>query len=324
MNDSTTEGSREHSEEIETSDKDSGIPGLLHSCVIVSSAPKMMKPKYIQSATKKTGVSRVFPASRQLRLYKCRKCLKKRGANGIYLKNNTLGASIQCIPGAKTLSDYQIKRDDVAGEKETGLPSKEGNSVDAQNDAFKAANCGNNEKKNRFDEVEKDPADGHKQHEWESRYTRRAWFQMIAEAIYTAGIAIISVVFIFLIWDKFLSNLLGIHSKPDIRTFQIYAYYFTSGMLGGSVFALKFFYHVVAKGFWSVDRVFWRILTPLISALLSFAIGVLANGHFLQHPNANQTATIISTGFLVGYFGDMAVAKLAEIAKVLFGPTQSK
>ncbi|MBK9617192.1 MAG: hypothetical protein IPO35_17445 [Uliginosibacterium sp.] len=106
---------------------------------------------------------------------------------------------------------------------------------------------------------------------------------------------------------------MDIKIPSEVKTFRIYTLYFSAGMLGGSVFCLKYFYRVVARGYWHQDRSLWRFMSPLISAQLAFAIGALINSQLIKYSAAQHTSTIVGTGFLVGYFGDLAVAKMHEV-----------
>src|SRR3546814_6990402 len=44
--------------------------------------------------------------------------------------------------------------------------------------------------------------------------------------------------------------------------FNRYSYLFFSGVLGGTLFGLKYLYKVVARGWWNEDRELWRFFSP--------------------------------------------------------------
>ena len=100
---------------------------------------------------------------------------------------------------------------------------------------------------------------------------------------------------------------------------------FLGGLLGGCLFSIKWLYHSVAKLVWHLDRRFWRTLTPWISAALAMAVVLLVAGDVvsvLDSEAIRSLPTAYGFGFLIGYFSDTALAKLAELALTLFGRTE--
>lgn len=107
------------------------------------------------------------------------------------------------------------------------------------------------------------------------------------------------------------------HGKPlSLETFVLYT---SSGLLGGLVFGLKFFYHAVATGRWHRDRRIWRIVSPILSASMAFVFCAMTNASLFSSQSGSSRAGIVAVGFIIGYFADRAIAKLAEIANVVFG-----
>jgi hypothetical protein len=154
--------------------------------------------------------------------------------------------------------------------------------------------------------------------EWKSRWPKEAWIWIFFDALYLFlcfGIGIGAYVHQIL---RYLpqENPMGLCSFLTITA--------SAGVVGGASFSGKWFIHVVAKGLWHQDRVFWRIFSPLISAILSTILCLI----FFQNDLAEESKLgvgflikITTTSFMAGHFSDSALAKLAEIAKVLFGPT---
>jgi hypothetical protein len=101
-----------------------------------------------------------------------------------------------------------------------------------------------------------------------------------------------------------------------------YAYAWLGGTLGGAVFSIKWLYHTVAKGTWNEDRRLWRIFAPHLSAGLAFAVALLIEGHaitILDRAVVSESRTVVGLSFLVGYFSDPVLGRLADVAKSLFG-----
>jgi peptidoglycan biosynthesis protein MviN/MurJ (putative lipid II flippase) len=106
-----------------------------------------------------------------------------------------------------------------------------------------------------------------------------------------------------------------------------YAFAWLAGILGGTLYDAKWLYHTVARQLWHQDRRIWRLFTPHISGGLAFVvISLVASGllRIFDRRAVESNAMVIGVGFLVGYFSDSAVAKLAEIAETLFGTNRSK
>jgi hypothetical protein len=134
-----------------------------------------------------------------------------------------------------------------------------------------------------------------------------------------------------MLWSKIPDGTYGFSAQDSqdrqllmsLKTLLVVA--FSSGVLGGTCFDIKWLYHSVAKQIWNADRLLWRLLTPVISGVLATAIVLLVVsgllGLFDPAIVENYTATI-SISFLVGYFSDTALAKLAEVAETIFGATK--
>jgi hypothetical protein len=163
-----------------------------------------------------------------------------------------------------------------------------------------------------------DPTDGRDAYEWNTRYPREAIIQIRLEALYLFLLFLSSYVIILAAWKGWASSLLSV-SPSDALTLKKYLYYAASGMLGGVAFGIKYFYRVVARGYWHQDRRIWRLKSPFLAMTLSFIVGAMIDAGLIPTRASISSAAIVSTGFLVGYFADQAIAKMYEIAEVLFG-----
>jgi hypothetical protein len=98
----------------------------------------------------------------------------------------------------------------------------------------------------------------------------------------------------------------------------------SAGFLGGTVYGAKWLYHAVAKGLWHEDRALWRYLTPWISLGVTVGVGAFIYSNTVGKSGAPASgSSLVGTGFLIGYFSDKALAKMKDVAEVLFGETRS-
>ena len=166
-----------------------------------------------------------------------------------------------------------------------------------------------------------DLTDGRKPGEWRSRYDNEAWSYIWQEAAYLSILLVLAVALMLLVWLRCFQHLWHL-SCEDQSTLSRYSFAWLGGTLGGILFAMKWQYHSVAKLMWHLDRRLWRYLTPHISGGLAFASFAIV-GSFDAHSSiASSAARAFSFGFLVGFFSDNALAKLAEVAETLLGPTK--
>lgn len=157
--------------------------------------------------------------------------------------------------------------------------------------------------------------------DWRSRYDEEALKSIRWEATYLTLVLVVVVIGMFLAWLGTPQRALGL-SEQRTLTFTQHALGALSGVFGGVIFAMKWLYHSVAKQLWNIDRRLWRYFIPVIAGSLAFALILVTESFGVFDPilvatNARTTAF----GFLVGLFSDHALAKLAEVAQTLFGPT---
>jgi hypothetical protein len=163
-----------------------------------------------------------------------------------------------------------------------------------------------------------DPSDGRKKYEWASRYPKEAKSQIRKECLYIVFLLAISLLLIYATWQDVIAQRLSL-SGASVTSFRKYSYYCFSGLLGGTVYGMKYLYRVVARGYWHEDRKPWRYLSPYIALAISFAFGALIDAKFVSVESELRASAIIGIGFLVGYFADRAIGKLHDIADVVFG-----
>ena len=95
-----------------------------------------------------------------------------------------------------------------------------------------------------------------------------------------------------------------------------------AGMLGGVVFDLKWLYHAVARNIWHEDRILWRVIVPVNSALVSLFFAFMITSGIVPLLDADAFRGVyfgLGFGFLFGYFSDNVIAALQRLAQRLFG-----
>ena len=167
-----------------------------------------------------------------------------------------------------------------------------------------------------------DLSDGRELGDWKTRYPdRRARCQIVIEA-FVLGVLLIGIpVLILLVWIGAIRDWFAI--EPDkYDTVATFAYAWLAGALGGAAFSAKWLVHTIAKRKWNIDRRFWRFFTPIVAGTVSFALIALATSGLFQVLDAERLRTgsaVVGVSFLLGYFSDNTIAKLAELAERLLG-----
>jgi hypothetical protein len=167
-----------------------------------------------------------------------------------------------------------------------------------------------------------DLTDDRRENEWRSRYSdRRAAVQIVAEGAYLAMLIVAAAFALILIWRGTPQSWLGVDGAR-YDTFRIYSFAWVAGTLGGTLFAVKWLYHTVAKGFWNADRLAWRLFTPHLSGAFSFGLIALATSGIFEILNREllrSSPAVVGTAFVLGYFSDFTVARLYKVAEHLLG-----
>jgi hypothetical protein len=162
-----------------------------------------------------------------------------------------------------------------------------------------------------------DITDGRQDFEWKSRWPADARSQIRREALGLAGYLLIGVTIFVLGYLR-----LFLPEGNQAQVFGLLAIW-GAGLIGATCFGIKWFYHVVAKGLWHQDRALWRWFSPIVSSTLAVFVSLALLGDPLAREiDAALLRKMALLAFLGGYFSDSAFAKLAEVAKVLFGVTE--
>lgn len=167
-----------------------------------------------------------------------------------------------------------------------------------------------------------DPTDSRACGEWDTRYPDAAKTHIRQEASYLAAhlATVLLTVFVLTIYSDEHASFLTV-TKDTIRWPQL-LFAYLGGVLGGTLNAMKWLYHSVAKNIWNLDRRLWRFFTPHLSGGLAFAVVILLGSGLLVIIDRQTMLSVwvsFGVGFLVGLFSDSATAKLAEVAQTLFG-----
>ena len=165
--------------------------------------------------------------------------------------------------------------------------------------------------------------DDRKRAEWKSVYPPEARKEIKCEAFYVFFVFLLSFGLLIANYFNIFSRLLSITESTIVR-FKYIVYFSSAGMLGGTIFGMKYFYRAVARGYWTQDRRYWRLLSPFISMTIAFIIGCMSSIGVLTFYNNSTNTWAVVFGFLAGYFADEAVGKMYEIATLIFGKTTKK
>ncbi len=161
--------------------------------------------------------------------------------------------------------------------------------------------------------------DEREQYEWKSRYSDKIVRRtQLCEAIYLILLVFVAFLIIYFNYVGIIENCFKI---PDDKKlfFSRMITCVACGLLGGTIFDMKWFYKSIAHGYWNIDRIYWRIFTPIISLSFAFCLANIFSDNIIIYGNGFSAATL---GFLTGYFSDEAVGKMAEVAKVLFNTSK--
>ena len=168
-----------------------------------------------------------------------------------------------------------------------------------------------------------DPTDGKKRYEFASGYPLLCRIEIFLEAVYLVLLmAIAAYLVVWYVAGSFPLVAVGIRSDDLPKAVLHLIAFPIAGLMGGTMFGLKWQYRVAARGWWHKDRRVWRLCSPWLSAALAMMIGIAIDGGLFglsfSQGSMNAASTLLSVGFVTGYFADSALAKLQEIASVVF------
>jgi hypothetical protein len=175
-----------------------------------------------------------------------------------------------------------------------------------------------------------DITDGRKELDWKSAYPLEARKGIRAEMIYLTILFCICVIVIFsIIYEIYAADgscrVFPEEASGTGNGFSLFLGFigaWAAGTLGGCCSAIKWMYHIVAKKLWHEDRRLWRLFSPHLSGAVSLIMVFLVSCGLLQIFDKNfaqRPVSIMAFSFLVGYFSDKALAKMADVADTLFG-----
>ncbi len=167
------------------------------------------------------------------------------------------------------------------------------------------------------------PTDGRAKFDFESRYVRSAWVQISLEAVYLLAIFTGSATLLLLFGPGNQPPWPGLLDQDEWQTARPYCLAFVGGALGGTLFAMKWLYHSVAKGLWNRDRILWRLFTPILSAGAATTLIVLSISGVLPlfgRELAQSPAGSLGIALITGFFSDRAFSLFENTIQSLFGP----
>ena len=144
---------------------------------------------------------------------------------------------------------------------------------------------------------------------------------ILFEATYLTLIFALTPLATIAVWLRWPEDPLGIDPNR-YDTFALYAYSVIGGVLGGTLFDIKWLYHSVAHGRWNRDRRLWRLMTPVIAGALAFGMLLLGTADLvplLDTEQLRKPEAAMGVSFLIGYFSDNTIGAMARLANGLLG-----
>lgn len=143
--------------------------------------------------------------------------------------------------------------------------------------------------------------------------------QIIFEFVYLVATMILACTCLWLIHVRYFS-----FDSPT----RWFLYSLIGGFLGGWSFDARWFYRVTARGKdtqyawkWEANKIYWRILIPFISAIIAFATYLAGISEIIPIVSINigSGTDAFAFSFVIGYFSDTAIGKLASASQGFIG-----
>lgn len=145
------------------------------------------------------------------------------------------------------------------------------------------------------------------------------------EGIYLAITGAIGIVTVAVIINTMCPP--GATGASTLAAFPSLLLAFAAGLVGGTSFAVKWWYRSIGRGLWHYDRQAWRVSVPWQSAAVAMFVHLLFRSDLIGILNPavlDRIFNVTAFGFLVGYFSDSAIAKMAEVSESLFGGSKER
>lgn len=160
--------------------------------------------------------------------------------------------------------------------------------------------------------------------QYRSRYGASAWFQIIVELVVLIAYISISIAGVA---HSIETSKTGGAPGTDFATYWLavtmpWGAMFCAALAGGAIFAAKWLYHSVAKAEWNRDRIIWRFIAPINSAVLATAAGFGISAGIMPFVDQNSFGNLYAAlfwGFFIGHFSDNVLAALQRLARKWFG-----
>jgi len=168
-----------------------------------------------------------------------------------------------------------------------------------------------------------------------TRYSATAWFQIVFElAILLAYVSLATAGVIVSIQAVSQAPCQNACTPATLSSFEAlvrslvpWSGMFFAALAGGAIFATKWLYHSVAKAEWNRDRILWRFIAPVNSAVLATAAGFGISAGIMPFLDQNAFTNLYAAlffGFFIGHFSDHVLAALQRLARKWFGTTDDE
>jgi hypothetical protein len=157
--------------------------------------------------------------------------------------------------------------------------------------------------------------------DWATRYPPDARNAIRVEAVFVSICLLVSLIGTLAVAIESASFVVPMKHAAWLAL-SPYLFAYLGGLLGGTLFTMKWLYHTVAKGIWNRDRRLWRVFTPFLSGGASLAVILLcASGAlpFFGPQLVRTNAGALGLSIVLGYFSDRAFSALERFAEGGFG-----